>query len=149
MRRIPSLPARGARGFSLLEAIVALTILGTSTVALMAWLQQSRDTLVRVERARDEAQLQLDAQAWLLTLNPSLRREGEVDLGGLQLRWTSELVGQERDENDYGGNLQPLWRLGLYRIHAQAHRGEVTASWVQTQAGWRPRDQVGLSSGGQ
>ena len=54
MRRIPSLPAHGARGFSLLEAIVALTILGTSTVALMAWLQQSRDTLVRVERARDE-----------------------------------------------------------------------------------------------
>ncbi|MGM9516477.1 type II secretion system protein [Roseateles sp. DB2] len=132
------------RGFSLLEAIVALTILGSSAVALMAWLQQSRDTLLRVERVRAEAQLQLDAQAWLATLNPSLNREGDADLGGLQVRWTSELIGAEHDENDFGGVLQPVWRIGLYRVQAQARRGDVNAQWTQTLAGWRMREGASL-----
>lgn len=140
-----SVPAQ--RGFGLLEAIVALTILGSSAVALLAWVQQSRDTVQRVERVRDEAQLQLDAQTWLSTLNPSLRREGEVDLDGLRIRWTSEPLAPERDENDYNGNLQPIWRIGLYRLQVRASRGEVVAQWSQTLTGWRPRDAVGLQGG--
>lgn len=145
IRGVPAL-RRSARagGFSLLEALIALTILGSSAVALLAWVQQSRDTLRRVETVRDEAQLQLDAQAWLEALNPAKQRQGSVELDGLAISWTSEPAAAERDENDFNGNLQPYWRIGLYQLRVKAQRGGVRAQWIQLMTGWRERDGVRL-----
>lgn len=132
-----------ARGFSLLEAMIALTILGSSAVALLAWVQQGRDTLVRVSAAREEAQLQLNARAWMRTVNPAQQRQGRADLEDMSLTWTSELAAPERLENDYNGNLQPRWRIGLYRVHVVAQRGDTRAQWDQLTAGWRERGAEG------
>lgn len=140
-------PGPRVRGFSLLEALIALTILGASAVALLAWIQQGRDTMLRIERVREEAQLQLDARAWLRTLNPAVQREGRAELDGLSIAWTSELAAPERSENDYSGNLQPVWNIGLFRLKVTAKRGGTQVTWDQLMAGWRARDAAGLQRG--
>ena len=47
-------PRRAQAGFSLLEAIVALTIFSLCAMALYAWMSVNQTTLVRVQ-ARDAA----------------------------------------------------------------------------------------------
>jgi len=69
------------RGFGLLEAIVAVVILGTSGLMLFSWLGQNLATASRVKDAEDRARLQLEAVAWLSNLNPAMESDGERLVG--------------------------------------------------------------------
>lgn len=102
-------------GFSLLEAIVALTILATAGLALFAAMNQSVQMAQRVETARIADSAVRNAMAWMETVNPSLTPEGEQRLGEVSLRWHSELLEPVRDAMT--GHLQAgLFEVGLYRV---------------------------------
>ena len=133
--------ARRPQGFGLLEAIVAMLILGTTGLMLFAWINQNLSTATRLKEAEARAQLQLEAQSWLASLNPALEPAGERVLDELRLSWRSELVEPMHDEFDHHGNLVPRWRLGLYRVKVQAHRTERDqwVEWQQLVVGWRVR----------
>jgi len=131
---------RGARGFTLMEVVVALVILATSGLMLFAWVNQNLQTASRLRDAQARAQLQLEGVSWLRLVNPARQPQGELRQGELQLSWTSTLVEPSRNEFDLGGNLVPRWELGLYRIQATLKQGETgpRVSWEQLVAGWRP-----------
>lgn len=133
------LSAERQRGFGLLEAIVALVILGTSGLMVFTWINQNLQTATRVKDAEAQAQLQLEAQSWLASLNPALAPGGEKAVGSLRLSWRSELLEPMRDEFDQWGHLAPRWQLGLYRIHVQAMRVDSgqQVEWRQIAAGWK------------
>lgn len=102
-------------GFSLLEAIVALTILATAGLALFAAMNQSVQMAQRVETARIADSAVRNAMAWMETVNPSTTPEGEQRLGEVSLRWRSELVEPARDAMT--GHLQAgLFEVGLYQV---------------------------------
>ena len=114
-------PLRVPRGFSLLEAIVALTILATAGLALFAAMSQSVQMVGRAENARLADSAVRNAVAWMETVNPMQTPQGEQQLGDVTLRWSSELVEPERDAMT--GYLEPgLYRLGLYEVRLELSR---------------------------
>ena len=114
----------GAAGFSLLEAIVALTILSAAGLALFAALSQSVQMVGRAEQAR-EADLALrNALAWVEQINPMEAPDGEQAVGSYILRWHAEPLEPPLDGAT--GYLQPgLHLVGLYRLQLELWRDGV------------------------
>lgn len=134
-----------SRGFTLLEVVVALSILGTAGLVLFAWIQQNLESARRLEDAQARAHLQIEGVSWLSLINPVAEPEGERQQADLRLRWTSILIEPLRSEFNYGENLVPRWTLGLYQVRGSLRRGEFGSSveWEQLIVGWRPAGQGG------
>lgn len=113
-----------ARGFSLLEAVVALAILAAAGLALFASLTQSVQMVGRAERAREVDLALRNALAWVERINPMESPEGERELGAYRLRWQAGPVEPPRD--GVTGYLQPgLYQVGLYRMRLELWRDGV------------------------
>lgn len=111
--------SQGQRGFGLLEAIVAMTILATSGAALFAWIAQNLEAASRLKQSEARVQQQLLAESLLATVNPSVEPRGERRLGGLMVRWQSELVAPVRPSVPLQLREQVRWRVGLYRLRVE------------------------------
>ncbi len=127
---------RRQRGFTLLEAIVALTVFSICAMALYAWLATNVSALGRVEartRGIDDGRAAL---AVLETVNPMDEPRGERTLpGGLVVRWDSEEL-QKRPGEGLSGNVL-IFDLGLYDVHAQVLRdGALVQDFTVRRAGW-------------
>ena len=111
-------------GFSLLEAIVALAILAAAGLALFASMSQSLQMVNRAERAREVDSALLNAVAWMDTVNPMERPQGEQSFGQFTLQWQSKPIEPVRD--GVTGFLQPgLYQVGLYEVRLQLMRDDV------------------------
>lgn len=111
---------RGVRGFSLLEVVVALVLLGTTGVALFAWLNQSLDTSGRLQQRLEEARLLQMSQALIANINPASEAEGELQQFGVRQRWSAELIMPLETVQTFGaGGIGGGWRVGLYRVRVQ------------------------------
>jgi prepilin-type N-terminal cleavage/methylation domain-containing protein len=83
--------ARNPRGFSLIEALVALIIAAISLAAVLELQRQLADGQARYERTLMIAQLQRDALALTADVNPAAQPEGRVPLAaGRSLHWRAE-----------------------------------------------------------
>lgn len=110
-----------ARGFSLLEAVVALAILAAAGLAAFAALTQSVQMVGRAERAR-EADLSLrNAVAWIELVNPMEQPKGQQAMGEFELRWTSRPLEPVRDATT-AALTQGLHEVGLYRMQLELWR---------------------------
>jgi general secretion pathway protein I len=111
-----------APGFTLLEAIVALTILAAAGLALFAAMSQSLQMVQRAQQAREVDSAVRNALAWSERLNPMLEPDGEQAVGGWSLHWAAVLVEPVHDGAT--GSMQPgLYQVGLYRLDLQLWRG--------------------------
>ena len=130
-------PLHVPRGFSLLEAIVALTILATAGLALFAAMSQSVQMIARAENARLGDSAVRNAVAWMETVNPMETPQGEQRIGEVTLRWSAQLVEPERDAMT--GYLEPgLYRLGLYDVRLELEQdGRPLADTVLRRVGYR------------
>lgn len=108
------------RGFGLLEAIVALVILASSGLALFAWIGQNLTDVSRIEDVQARAALQLNALALVTNVNPYAEPKGERRVGGMLVRWSSELVEPLRYSLPFAGGHSPRWQVGLYRLDVVA-----------------------------
>ena len=77
-------------GFSLLEAIVALTIMATCLLALYAWLSTSTFALTRVRASALSLQDARTAMAAIETINPMAEPDGTRKLPPLEVRWKAK-----------------------------------------------------------
>lgn len=109
------------RGFSLLEAIVALAVLASVGMALFAAINQSLQMVARAEAARERESAMRNVVAWLQTVNPAQTPTGEQPLGDYLVRWDSEPVEPPREEEN-GYMKTGLYRVGLYDIHLRLDR---------------------------
>lgn len=132
-----------ARGFSLLEAIVAMALLGSAGLMLFAWIQSNLQTAQRLRDAEARARLQIEAQGWIGKLNPMLRPEGEERLGALRVRWSGRLVEPAMSEFHYGEAVPTRWRVGLYELAVEAEQGDTRTRWTQRVAGWQAASAAG------
>lgn len=132
---------RAGRGFALLEAIVALTLLAGTGVALFAWIQQSMESASRVDAAQRRAQLLLDAQALIEHVNPALQPSGSVSSSGLQLRWASRTLQPMKSNTGFTPGAAGSWQIGLFQLSVDVRRDVTGAEPVTFEAvrlGWRP-----------
>ncbi len=132
----PSL-RHGQSGFSLLEAIVALTIFSICAMALYAWMSVNQTALVRIQ-ARDAAVRDgRTALAALELVNPMTEPAGSRKLpGGLELRWNSNEIVPRAPGMGPGGN-RLVFDLALYEMDVSALRhGRLIARFKVRRAGW-------------
>lgn len=80
------------QGFSLLEAIVALTIMATCLLALYAWLSTSTFAITRVHASAFSLQDARTAMAVIETINPMAEPDGNRKLPPLEIRWKARPV---------------------------------------------------------
>jgi general secretion pathway protein I len=128
---------RRVRGFTLLEAVVALAILAAAGLALFAAMSQSIQMLGRAERAREIDGAMRNVLAVVEGINPMQAPHGEQRIGAFELRWRAEAIEPPRDNAT--GYLQPgLYEVGLYRLHLQLWRSGVLEHEAQVRrAGYR------------
>lgn len=136
--------ARAGRGFSLLEAIVALAVFSTAALALYGWLSTNVVGLGRAEARIDALR---DARAGLAvveTINPMAEPRGSRDLDGLIVEWTSEEVVPRRSGTTATG-LPSVFDLALYELEVTVRRGpRETYRFQVRRAGWESVRSSGL-----
>lgn len=126
-----------SRGFTLLEAIVALAILAAGGMALFAALNSALRSIERADAASRLDTATENAVAWLDALNPMTSPKGEQRMGAYRVTWVAEPVEPVRDNlTDY---LQPgLYEVGLYDVRVEIWGGSrVERNFVLRRAGYR------------
>lgn len=124
------------RGFTLLEAVVALAILSAGTMATFAVLSGALRSIERVEAALRAQTAGMNALAFVETINPLEQPSGEIYLGDARVSWDSRLAAPVVPAlTDY---LQlGLFDVGLYDVHvAVVIDDSVERRFVVRRAGW-------------
>jgi len=116
-----------ARGFTLLEAIVALVLLATTGTGLLVWLHTNVDSLHRIQQALVRQQAARNALAWVEMLNPMETPEGGVTVGMYRFEWTSQAMEPPKDgRTPYGGLSN--FRVGLYQVTVRVYAQDTVSS---------------------
>lgn len=128
---------RSARGFTLLEAIVALAILAAGAMALFSALNGALRAQARVEANLRMATATENALALLEGVNPMQEPRGERQAGGHRVRWGAAVVAGPTDAlTDY---FQPgLYQVALYDLEVEIWSEEgLERRFVLRRAGWQ------------
>jgi general secretion pathway protein I len=135
MNRPPSI--RTAAGFTLLEAIVAMTIFSMTALALYGWQSVNLRTLERLESHAARADHVRSALAVLEAVNPAQEPSGERRLGDKRVRWRAEPIEPMKTGRTFIG--QPsLFDLGLYDVEVSLEeQGRTLASFHVRQVGYQ------------
>ena len=95
------------RGFSLLEAVVAMVLISGAGYALFGWINSSIMTLNSVREANARAEATQNVLDYMNRVNPMLTPQGSVSLGQYMVRWQSKPVTLVQDGIS-------LFQLALY-----------------------------------
>jgi len=110
-------------GFTLIEAIVALVLIGGAGMALFSWVNSSIVALRRVEDANARSEAVANIIEYMQAINPMLTPEGKADFGAYQIRWTSEPIANKVDGVSNPSGIG-LFQLGLYRMRIDAMKAD-------------------------
>jgi general secretion pathway protein I len=81
---------RHARGFTLLEAIVAMVIFAMGAASLYAWQASNMITIDRMDALSKRDALVRDALAVVTSVNPMKDPNGDRNIGAMRVRWTTQ-----------------------------------------------------------
>lgn len=111
----PSHAFRAAqRGFTLIEAIVALVLIATTGMALFSWVNSNIITLSRVQLSNAENAATINAVEYMHHINPMLTPVGQANFGTYRLDWRAEAITEPRDGAGYPYSTG-LYQLALYQ----------------------------------
>lgn len=135
--------AQFLRGFTLLEAVVAMTLFSMASIALMGWLSVNLNAIARAEA---HTAALADARAGLAvmeTINPLLEPRGERTLPQLTVRWQSTPIVERRPGKGPSGGTT-IFDLALFELTVEVLRvGRPAQQFTLRRAGWeavRPVD---------
>jgi general secretion pathway protein I len=128
--------ARAQGGFTLLEAIVALTIFAICAMALYGWLAVNVNALLRTGARSDALRDDRVALAVLEPVNPMAEPKGERVLpGGLSVRWSGKEIDRRSSVSAAGTPL--AFDLALYDLDVEVRRGNRRVDrFTVRRAGW-------------
>lgn len=112
-------------GFSLLEAIVALAIIGMALVPLLGFVAQSLDSVYRAADAQLRATVLANAVDAMSGVNPMQDPRGEIDLGGPRVRWQSRALVAPMPNSAIPTGFG-AFSVALYDVQANVVRGDGT-----------------------
>lgn len=134
-----SSPVRNAvaqQGFSLLEAIVALTIMATCLLALYGWLFT---ITFSINRVRDNALALQDARAAMAlieTINPMAQPDGTREIATLQVHWKARPLTDRRVGMSRAGT-PTQFDFRLYEVNVEVSRNNsLITDFDVRRTGW-------------
>lgn len=137
--------ARKQLGFTLIEAIVALVLIGTTGMALFGWINTNITTLNRVQETNAENAATINVLEYMNSINPMISPEGQANLGAYRLSWNAETVMEPRDGAGYPYGIS-LYQLGLYqtKITVQKPDGQFWFAFTLQQVGYKKVRELSL-----
>ena len=126
-----------ARGFTLLEAIVAMVIFALVATSLLAWQGTNMRTIERVDAFNRRATLVREALALLQPVNPMSEADGSRRVGDIEVRWTGHPLAPEQIGKTQAG-FPSAFNLQLFVLDVQVLRGGVARTrFAVRQVGWK------------
>ena len=131
--------ANSARGFSLLEAVVALALIGLAGSALFTWLDATLLSASRVREVNGTALLMLNAIPLVEQVNPMESPAGKLEAAALTVSWQSRPLGEVRTSTPLGES-EGLFLVGLYALDVVATAPNAEeARFTLRRVGWKHR----------
>ena len=128
----------GQQGFTLIEAIVALVLIGTTGMALFGWINTNIITLNRIQEMNIESSATVNTLEFMSSVNPMLTPQGQADLGSCRLTWNAEASTEPRDGAGYPFGMS-LYQLGMFQtqITVQKPDGKFWFKLALQQVGYK------------
>jgi len=124
------------KGFTLLEAIVALILLATIGMALFSLVNTNFISLNRIQQSQYRNDAIRNALAFIKTINPLKNPQGEKKLGIHTFRWQSEAVKLSKDAISPSGGVG-LFQIALYDVKIEvSNQSEILAKFTVRQVGY-------------
>jgi general secretion pathway protein I len=101
------------RGFSLLEAVVAMVLISGAGYALFGWINSSIMALSRIQESNARSAATQNILEYIDSINPMLKPEGDALLGSYKIRWKAEPISLVQDGSAYPRG-SSLYQLALY-----------------------------------
>lgn len=114
---------RRARGFTLLEAVVALTILGFALLGAFGWINGDLIALGRVRELALEEAVVGQALAELEQVDLSQQPEGRLAWQGFTIDWRARAFEEPRQGRSVIG-ARGAWDLALYEVELEIANGD-------------------------
>lgn len=108
-------PKKGSQGFTFIEAIVAMAIVGMAALPILLLISQSLDQLTRAADANERASAMQSAIAIIDPINPMNTPSGEISMGTISFTWTSEALVAPNDGPQIGAGLAG-YIVGFYSV---------------------------------
>jgi len=102
-------------GFTLLEMVIAMTLLATVGMATFGWINSNLDSLYRVEQHSLKQRGSRIALGLLASINLMENPEGEKQIGVFVIRWQGHLVEPVQPGESSSGTAS-LHELALYDV---------------------------------
>jgi general secretion pathway protein I len=112
------------RGFSLLEAIIALTLLSVAGLSLLSWIHANLAGLRRIEQAAQRDAAIRNALNFVAALNPALKPQGRQNVAGYAFAWQSRPLEPLKDGVNYLGATS-FYQVGLYEVQIQVFQADL------------------------
>lgn len=126
------------RGFTLIEAIVAMVLIATTGMALFSWINSNIITLNRVQEVNEVNAATVNALEYMNNINPWATPEGQVSLGAYRIAWKAVATTETRDGAGYPYSTS-LFQLNLYdtKVTLQKPDGQFWFSFSLQQVGYK------------
>lgn len=136
--------SRKVRGFTLLEAIVAMVVFSLGAFALYGWLSTNVITLDRIRERQEQEVAYASALDLVRRSNPMQAPAGKRDIGDMTVLWRSLPVEDPKPNVDQSGS-NGIYIVGLYAVDVQVSRGDrLIGNFRVRQIGWKQVKQVEL-----
>ena len=126
-------------GFTLLEAIVALVLISTTSMALLNLINNDLFSLQRVRQVYERNQAIHNALAFIETVNPLAQPQGKQLVGMYQISWRTVAIELPKDGLESAEQLS-LYQVGLYNIQVELYlpdKPELFAQFSVDQVGYK------------
>lgn len=129
-----------AKGFGLLEALVAMVLLSSVGITLLAWVHQNLNTVQRIRGVYQEQEARRITLDVMRAVNPMDTVNGEMKRGPLRIVWQSEVIGLPLTQTGYPQGMG-LHQITLYKSTVSVFRDDETSAWFNEEMqliGYRP-----------
>ena len=134
-------------GFSLLEAIVALTILSVATVTLYGWFAVAYEGLLRINDRKEMHEVLRNFEVQIYMMNPQRESDGIYIFKEYRVAWNLWLL-EPKSTGVYAAGSRSNFDLGLYDLEFEVSReGRTLGQFSTRKVGYAAaRDSFGKDS---